>query len=210
METVRRYSGEEYLEVELCGVRRRLQIRKVGEGVWIASDAALAFGCDTEFTEAVGRELAWRLARFSPECILTAEAKSVALAYEVSKDLGLKEYALARKHVKAYMEEALIEEVRSITTKEPQLLVLDELNSSRVRGKRVALLDDVISTGGTMLGLLNLAKKAGAEVCCISAIWLEGPWPWTVFRDWIGGGRLIYLGTLPVYSESGALGSTSA
>ena len=193
MEFVRRYRGERYFEVEVAGLKRKLPVVNVGDGVWIASNASLVLG-DVKFISVVGRELAKRIARFNPEVIVTPEAKSLAIAYEVARNLGLKRYVVARKSVKAYMQRYVVEEVKSITTREPQKLVLTEEDVEQIRGKRVCLLDDVVSTGGTIRALERLVVRAGGEVVCKAAVWLEGPW----CRDM----PLIYLSVLPVFVKN--------
>lgn len=192
MELIRPYRGERFFEIEVCGLRRKLPIVQVGEGVWIASNAELVFG-DVEFISTVSEELAKRASRYKPEVLVTPEAKALALAYALSKSLGHSRYVVARKSVKAYMGEVIVEEVKSITTKEPQILVLTKDDAEKITGKRVCLFDDVVSTGGTMTALEKLVKRAGGNVVCKAAVWLEG--------TWYDPKDLIYLSTLPVFVE---------
>jgi adenine phosphoribosyltransferase len=200
-EIIQPYNGQKYYGIKICGLSRKLPIRKVGKNIWIASNAQLVFGCDIEFTKRVGKEIASRLMLHKPQCLLTAEAKSEAMAYEIAKNLGHKEYAIARKSKKAYMKDYISEKVKSITTKEPQELVLDEINLERIRRKRIAIFDDVISTGGTVDGLRKLAEKAKAKVCAIATIWLEGTWPWNKYKELIQSGKLIFLSILPLFAS---------
>jgi len=189
---VRKYSGEKKFEINIAGLKRTLPVVSVAEGVWIASNAELVLG-DVEFISTVARELAGRIKQFNPEVIVTPEAKSLAIAYEVARQLGHKRYIVARKSVKAYMQGALIEEVKSITTRELQILVLSSRDASYIKGKRVCILDDVVSTGGTLRALENLVLKAGGIIACRAAVWLEGPW--CKDKD------IIFLSVLPVFVE---------
>ena len=184
------YRGQKSYRVDVLGLTRELPVVNVAEGVWIASNAELVLG-DVEFIERVGKKLAERVRPFNPEVILTPEAKSIAIAYEVSKRLGHRKFVIARKSVKAYMKSYVCEGVKSITTKETQKLVLDDRSIEYIQGKRVCLLDDVVSTGGTMEAMKRLVSKVGGEAVCEAVVWKEGPW--------YKSESLIYLSTLPVF-----------
>ena len=193
LEFVRKYCGEKFYEINIAGLKRKLPIVNVGNGIWIASNANLVLG-DVEFINAVGKELAIKIKPYNPEIIVTPEAKSLALAYEVARNLGHKKYIVARKSVKAYMKNYLVEEVKSITTREPQKLVLSSDDIALIKGKRICLLDDVVSTGGTIRALERLVVKACGNIVCRASIWLEGPW----CRDM----PLIYLSILPIFVKN--------
>ena len=183
------YRGQRDYPIEVGGVSRRLPIVQVDEGVWIASNAEVILG-DVEFISAAARLISEKVSRFSPEIIVTAESKAIAFAYEVAKLLGHGKFVIARKSVKSYMRDYLVEEVRSITTGGKQFLVLPREEAERIRGRRVCVLDDVVSTGGTLRGLERLVERAGGRIVCRAAIWIEGPW----YR-----GDLIYLDELPIF-----------
>jgi len=183
------YRGQRDYPIEVGGVSRRLPIVQVDEGVWIASNAEVILG-DVEFISAAARLISEKVSRFSPEIIVTAESKAIAFAYEVAKLLGHGKFVIARKSVKSYMRDYLVEEVRSITTSGKQFLVLPREEAERIRGRRVCVLDDVVSTGGTLRGLERLVERAGGRIVCRAAIWIEGPW----YR-----GDLIYLDELPIF-----------
>ena len=106
--------------------------------------------------------------------IVTAEAKGIPLAYEISRILNLNEYIVARKSIKAYMEEPIEVEVNSITTTNSQKLYLNNQDANKIKGKRVVLIDDVISTGQSLKALERLVEKAGANVVAKAAILAEG------------------------------------
>lgn len=186
------YNGQDWYTSKVCGLTRKLPIIKVDKDTWIASNAELVFGCDIEFTETVGRELANHLKNKEVECLLVPEVKGIPIAYVVARNLGHKMFAVARKSIKSYMEEPILsEEVTSITTKGTQKLVLDRINIDRIRNKRVAVIDDVVSTGGTVKASKKLVLRANAELVCTAVVWLEGP-------DYLEK-DVIYLDELPIF-----------
>jgi adenine phosphoribosyltransferase len=170
-----------------------LLIVGVDEGLWIASNAPLVLG-DVEFISKAAELLSEKIEPFRPQVLVTAEAKSIALTYEVAKRLGLKRYVIARKKPKAYMGKYITESVKSITTKEKQSLILTEDDAENVRGKMVCILDDVISTGGTIDALVKLVTKAGGNVACKAAVWREGPW--------YDAKEIIFLMNLPIFVDT--------
>jgi len=189
-ERVRKYDGSKYYEINMLGLKRKMPIVKISDNLWIASDAELVLG-DVEFLSRVGKELACRVAKYKPEVVVVPEAKAIVLAYEIAKNLNHKEYVVARKEVKGYMRKYVSEEVNSITTSKKQLLVLDEIGISKVHGRRVCLVDDVISTGSTISALERLVQKANGIIVCKAAIWVEGPW--------YTANDIIYLDILPIF-----------
>lgn len=188
-ERIELYSGQKYHRVEIGGVTRELPLVQVDDGLWIASNAGIILG-DIEFINAAARAMAEKLKPHGPEMIVTPEAKAIAFSYEVAKSLGHRRLIIGRKSIKAYMENYLVEEVRSITTRERQTIVLTSEDAERIAGRRICVLDDVVSTGGTITALERLVKKAGGRIACKAAIWIEGPW----YRE-----ELIHLGELPVF-----------
>jgi adenine phosphoribosyltransferase len=175
--------------VEVAGIRRELPLFEVAPGVRIAVLNILG---DTEFVQACARALAAKLDSSQYDVIVTAEAKSIPLTYALSVETD-KPYVVLRKHYKPYMGVALSAETLSITTGKPQMLYLDEKDYDLIQGKRVALLDDVISTGSTQKGMRKVIEKAGAQVTAEMAIFTEGdPEKWA---------HVIALGHLPVFTE---------
>lgn len=189
---VRPYRGQRTFDVAVGGLERSLPVVQVEGGVWIASDADLILG-DAVFIQRCAELLAARLRRLRFDVVLTAEAKAVPLAFAVSSLLGKERFLVARKSVKKYMGEFVEESVRSITTEGSQRLVLSAADARLARGRRVCLLDDVVSTGETLDALSRLARKAGGQVVCRCAVWKEGPW--------YPSRGLIHVGTLPVFTE---------
>ena len=155
--------------LHVAGLTRELPIIKLSYDLSIASFVILG---DTEIV----RKTAPIIAKKLPEVdlIVTAEAKGISLAYEISKVLNLNEYVVARKSVKAYMEESIEVEVNSITTTNSQKLYLNNQDANKIKGKRVALIDDVISTGQSLKALERLVEKAGGKVLAKAAILAEG------------------------------------
>ncbi|MFB6490604.1 MAG: phosphoribosyltransferase family protein [Thermoproteus sp. AZ2] len=198
MRRVAEYRGEATYAVRVAGVERKLPIIPLGPveilgevlEAYIASDHELILG-DVEFLAAAARGLAELIRPYRPEVLLAPEAKSIALAYGVARELGLPRFVVARKSVKAYMGGHIAVEVNAITTKEKQRLVLDRDSADYLRGRRVCLIDDVVSTGSTMRALEELAKAAGAQVACRAAIWVEGPW--------VEDDEVLRLGELPIF-----------
>ena len=155
--------------LHVAGLTRELPIIKLSYDLSIASFVILG---DTEIV----RKTAPIIAKKLPEVdfIVTAEAKGIPLAYEISKVLNLNEYVVARKSVKAYMEEPIEVEINSITTTNSQKLYLNNRDAKKIKGKRIALVDDVISTGQSLKALERLVEKAGGKVLAKAAILAEG------------------------------------
>ena len=155
--------------LNVAGLTRELPIIKLSYDLSIASFVILG---DTEIV----RKTAPIIAKKLPEVdfIVTAEAKGIPLAYEISRVLNLNEYVVARKSVKAYMEESIEVEVNSITTTNSQKLYLNNRDAKKIKGKRIALVDDVISTGQSLKALERLVEKAGGKVLAKAAILAEG------------------------------------
>ena len=127
--------------------------------------------------------------------MVTAEAKGIALAYEISRLLGLKEFIVARKSTTTYMKNVVSASVHSITTAGEQHLYLDGVDADKIRGKQVCLLDDVISTGESLHALEVLMENAGASVVKKAAILAEGD---AASRD-----DIICLQKLPLLRKTG-------
>ena len=155
--------------LHVAGLTRELPIIKLSYDLSIASFVILG---DTEIV----RKTAPIIAKKLPEVdfIVTAEAKGIPLAYEISRILNLNEYIVARKSIKAYMEEPIEVEVNSITTTDSQKLYLNNQDAKKIKGKRIALVDDVISTGQSLKALERLVEKAGGKVLAKAAILAEG------------------------------------
>jgi adenine phosphoribosyltransferase len=171
--------------LKVAGLTRELAICKANEHLDIAAFIMLG---DTELTVACATELLKKCPEF--DCLLTAEAKGIPVAHEISRQSG-KPYLCARKSTKLYMKDPVIVEDESITTVGKQKLVLDRTELDRMNGKRVLLLDDVISTGGSLHALEQLAARSTCTIVGRAAVLAEG--------DAANRTDIIYLEKLPLF-----------
>ncbi|MDD7457983.1 MAG: phosphoribosyltransferase family protein [Clostridia bacterium] len=154
--------------MQIAGLTRELPICEVNEHLDIA---AFVMFSDVELTVKCAEELL----KIAPEhdLILTAESKGIPLAYEMAKQEG-KNYILARKSAKLYMTNPIEVKVKSITTAKVQSLFIDELDANKLDGKRVLIVDDVISTGESLKALEELVKHTNATIVGKMAVLAEG------------------------------------
>lgn len=177
---------ENYYTLEVAGVTRQLPIMQVSDTLCIASFVILG-DC-----EIVTRSAPLIEAKLPPvDYIVTAEAKGIPLVHELCRLRDLPYYIVARKSVKPYMSEPLTDEVVSITTQKKQTLCLDGKDALLLRGKKVAIVDDVISTGESLSAIERLVEKAGGEIVAKAAILAEGD---AAQRD-----DIIFLEELPLF-----------
>lgn len=181
-----------FYRMNIAGVERDLPICKVTDDLYIA--AFVIFG-DVELTE----KCAGALLKKAPDYdyIITAEAKGIPLIHEMARQSGQNKYMLARKGPKLYMRDILDVAVHSITTAKEQHLHLDGNDAALMKGKRILIIDDVISTGESLTALEKLVEAAGGIVCGRMAILAEGD---AQNRD-----DIIYLEKLPVFNADGTL-----
>lgn len=182
-------SPRETHPIEIAGLKRELPLFEIKPGLKIAVLNILG---DTELVTACAKALNKELSSKKCDIIVTAEAKSIPLAYALSLE-SQKPYAILRKSYKPYMGNVLKAETLSITTGKPQTLILDEKDHDLIRGKEVVLLDDVISTGSTLQGMRKLMEKAEAEVTAEAAILTEGD-----RAEWE---NIISLGHIPLFTD---------
>lgn len=175
--------------VEVAGVTRDLQLFEIKPGLKIAILNILG---DTELVQNCAKALAVKLADTPYDVLVTAETKSIPLAYALAIETG-KPYVIFRKSYKPYMGKALQAETLSITTGQPQTLFLDEKDIELMAGRRVVIVDDVISTGSTLQGMRLLIQKAGAQIVAEAAIFTEGE-----RAKWR---EIVSLGHLPVFTD---------
>lgn len=181
---------ENYYTLEVAGVTRQLPIMQVSDTLCIASFVILG-DC-----EIVTRSAPLIEAKLPPvDYIVTAEAKGIPLVHELCRLRDLPYYIVARKSVKPYMSEPLTDEVVSITTQKKQTLCLDGKDALLLRGKKVAIVDDVISTGESLSAIERLVEKAGGEIVAKAAILAEGD---AAQRD-----DIIFLEELPLFPVEG-------
>ena len=152
--------SKEYYEITLAGVKRNLPLFEVAPGLKIAVLNILG---DTELVEACADELAKRLESVDYDVMVTVESKSIPIIYALAVRTK-KPYVVCRKNYKSYMGNAIRSTSNSITTQSDQTIILDEKDIDLVKGKKVLLVDDVISTGGTLIALINALREMGAEI----------------------------------------------
>ena len=181
-----------FYRMKVAGLERDLPICPVNENLYIAG--FVIFG-DQELTVACARELLARAPEY--DYIITAEAKGIPLVHEMARQSGAKKYFLARKGPKLYMTGVFEASVRSITTAKEQKLYLDTADAELIKGKRILVVDDVISTGESLLALEALVEKAGGIIAGRMAILAEG--------DAQDREDLIYLEKLPLFHPDGSI-----
>lgn len=181
---------EKVYKLKVAGVERDLPVCKLNDDLSIA--AFVIFG-DVELTVACARELI----KIMPEhdIMITAEAKGIPLVHEMARQSGENYYLIARKAVKVYMPNPFSVEVHSITTKKRQELFIDEKDARAMQGKRVLIIDDVISTGESLRAVEKLVRQAGGEVVGRMAILAEGD---AKYRE-----DIIFLEHLPLLNSDG-------
>ena len=178
--------------MEIAGLRRELPLCSIGNGMMIA-----AFNCfgDAEIAVACAGELLKLVPPEDYDYLFTAEAKSIPLIHEMARQSGAERYFIARKEKKAYMPDPIFVEDRSITTERVQRLYLGRDDAALLRGKRVLLVDDVISKGGSMLAMEKLVSLAGASVAGRAAVLAEGA---AALRK-----DILVLGSIPLFDGEG-------
>jgi adenine phosphoribosyltransferase len=169
--------------------------------VAIAEDLAIALLISVdhgiEFAARAGRELAEQLAPFGPEIVVSVATMGIPLAIEVTRALGLDDYLILHKTPKIHLGDSLAEPVRSITTDAVQRLRMDPARAKVVEGRRVAVVDDVVSTGASLLAALNLLRRVGAEPVVVGTLVTEA----SGWREALGADAELVraLGSIPVF-----------
>lgn len=177
-------------KMNIAGLERDLPICPISDTLSIAG--FVVFG-DQELTVACARELLKKAPEY--DYLITAEAKGIPLGHEMARQSNAKKYFLARKAPKAYMTGVFEATVTSITTMGQQRLYLDVADAELMKGKRILIVDDVISTGNSLEALEALVTKAGGEICGRLCILAEG--------DAIGREDITYLAPLPLFDGEG-------
>lgn len=179
-------------EMDIAGLKRDLPLCKVSEDTYIG--AFVIFG-DVELTVHCAAELLKRAPEY--DFLIAPEAKSIPLLYEMARQSGAEKYFLARKGPKLYMTGVFEVEVRSITTMSVQKLVLDAADAEMMKGKKILIIDDVISTGDSLSAMEQLVTKAGGIVAGKMAILAEG----------VAAERsdITYLAALPMFNAKGEI-----
>jgi len=181
-----------YYHMTVAGLERDLPICRVTDSLYIAG--FVVFG-DQELTVACARELLKKAPEY--DYLITAEAKGIPLAHEMARQSGAKKYFLARKVPKLYMTGVFESSVKSITTEKEQTLYLDVADAEMMKGKRILIVDDVISTGESLRALEALVEKAGGIIVGRMAVLAEG--------DAQNRKDLTYLEKLPLFNPDGTI-----
>ena len=177
-------------EMDIAGLKRDLPLCRISDELYIG--AFVMFG-DVELTIHCASELLKRAPEY--DYLIAPEAKAIPLLYEMARQTGAERYFVARKNVKAYMQGTFEVHVRSITTMGVQRLVLDAEDAARIRGKRMLIIDDVISTGESLHAVEELVRQAGGIVAGRMAPLAEGD---AAKRD-----DIIFLAPLPLFNADG-------
>ena len=179
-------------EIDIAGLKRELPICRVTDDLYIG--AFVMFG-DVELTV----HCAEQLLKLAPEYdyLIAPEAKAIPLLYEMARQSGAEKYFLARKVAKAYMSGVFEVNVKSITTEAVQRLIIDSADAEQIRGKRMLILDDVISTGESLHAMEELVTAAGGIVAGRMAVLAEGD---AIERD-----DIIVLAPLPLFNADGTV-----
>lgn len=179
-----------HYEMNIAGCVRRLPLCPLNESLQIG--AFVMFG-DVELTRACAAALLEKAPEY--DYLITAEAKGIPLCYEMARQANAETYFVARKKPKLYMTGVLDVEVQSITTRGTQHLYLDTAEAEQMKGKRVIIVDDVISTGESLFAVEQLVKQAGANIVAKMAVLAEGD---AANRD-----DIIFLNPLPLFDTDG-------
>ena len=182
--------AQKYYTMNIAGLERALPLCPLNDKLMIAG--FVIFG-DPELTTACAKELLLRAPEY--DYMITAESKGIPLVHEMARLAGNQKYFLARKTPKLYMTGVFEVTVRSITTAKEQKLYLDAADAELMKGKRILIVDDVISTGESLKALEELVLRAGGEICGKMTILAEG--------DAQDREDLVYLEKLPLFNSDG-------
>lgn len=179
-----------YYEINIAGLKRSLPLCKINDDLFIG--AFIMFG-DVEITKACATELLKKAPEF--DIMITAESKGLPLLYEMARQINAENYILARKAPKLYMKDIITTDVNSITTENKQTLCISGEDAKSMKGKKVLIVDDVISTGESLAALEELVKAAGGIIAAKMTVLAEG--------DAIDRDDIIYLEPLPLFDKNG-------
>lgn len=179
-------------EMTIAGLKRQLPLCKVNDDLYIA---AFIMFSDVQITKAAAAELLKKAPEF--DIMITAESKGIPLIYEMARQAGVNDYVVARKGSKLYMTDIITTQVDSITTDHIQTLYIGAKEADQMRGKRVLIVDDVISTGESLKSIETLVDQVGGNIVGRMAVLAEGE---AAERD-----DIIFLEKLPVFNPDGSI-----
>lgn len=177
-------------EIDIAGLKRKLKLYPAGDGLQIA--AFILYG-DVEITKHAARQLLDKAPEF--DILLTAASKSIPLIYEMARQSEINDYVVALKSLKVYMDDPITASVHSITTLDKQMLYLGKDDADKLKGRRVLIVDDVISTGESLNALESLTRKAGGNIVAKMAVLAEG--------DAFNRDDITVLAKLPLFDGKG-------
>ncbi len=181
-----------FYEMSIAGLKRQLPLCKINDDLYIA---AFVMFNDVEITKACAEELLKKVPDY--DILITAESKGIPLAYEFTRQSGRNNYIVARKSAKLYMKDVITTDVNSITTDHVQTLCLDKKDADMLKGKKVLILDDVISTGESLKSLELLVERAGGTIAGRAAVLAEG--------DAADREDITFLEKLPLFNSDGTI-----
>lgn len=182
---------EKCYTMDIAGLKRDLPLCKIGDDLYIG--AFIMFG-DVEITQRAAEVLLEKAPEF--DVLITAESKGIPLLYEMARQAGLNYYIVARKGPKLYMKNVITTKVDSISTAHTQTLCIGSAEADMMRGKRVLIVDDVISTGESLAALETLINQVGGNIVGRMCVLAEG--------DAIGREDITYISPLPLFHEDGS------
>lgn len=180
------FNGQTTYDLKIAGTVRTLPLIQVAPDTWIAYYYSLG---DTEVIDRGARELAPKLTNC--ELFVTTETKGIPLAYAIAANLGLRPYVVCRKEIRPFMLSPLVVRYKPITAKTEQELYLDGRDAMKLRGKRVGIIDDIVSTGETLDAMAGLVRQAGGTVAARAALLVEGD----------ERADVHHLGVLPIFKS---------
>lgn len=185
----------EFYQAEIAGEAISLPIIQLDDRRAIALLMVIDMG--VRFGDIVGEAIARHFKPLKPDIVVGSATLGIPIAIEVSRRLGKDQYVILQKSPKFHLADAMVEEVRSITTATPQRLLLDRRSITLLQGKRVLVVDDVVATGSSMAAAIRLVRRAGAEVLGAGVILTEGH----SWRDALGkdAGLIESLGHIPQF-----------
>ena len=181
-----------FYEMTIAGLKRQLPLCKVTDDLYIA---AFIMFSDVEITKAAASELLKKAPEF--DIMITAESKGIPLLYEMTRQAGMNDYVVARKGPKLYMQDIISTDVDSITTDHIQTLCIGKKEAEQMRGKKVLIVDDVISTGESLKSIEKLVNQVDGNIVGRMAVHAEGE---AADRE-----DIIYLEKLPVFNADGSI-----
>lgn len=191
-----KYQNQKEYSLHVVGLTRKLPIIEIEKNkLWIASFVMLG---DTELNYRCAKQLSTRIAS-DIDYLVVPEAKAIPLTQSIGQILN-KDYIVLRKGIKSYMKDCTEVKVKSITTSNNQLMVLNGSDAEKIKGKLVCIIDDVVSTGESFRSMLDLMSKAGAKIGFAATVLREGKFDISDIEKRIGM-NIFYLSELPIFEQ---------